>query len=49
MISFLLIFLFESYSFFGHNIIKYSNDYCKNKTNEYYDLLCTNKYYRFNS
>lgn len=47
-IIFLLIFLFKPNSFHGHNIDEYSNDYCQNKTNEYYYLLCTNKYYRFN-
>ena len=47
-IIFLLIFLFKPYSFHGYNIDEYSNDYCQNKTNEYYDLICTNKYYKFN-
>lgn len=47
-IIFLLIFLFDPYSFHGHNIDEYSNDYCQNKENQHYDLLCTNKYYRFN-
>ena len=47
-IIFLLIFLFDPYSFHGNNIDEYSNDYCQNKKNEHYDLLCTNKYYKFN-
>ena len=51
-IIFTLIFLFifrsVPYSFHGHNIDEFTNDYCQNKTNQYYDLLCTNKYYKFN-
>ena len=47
-IIFLYVFLYIPNSFHGHNIDEYSNDYCQNKTNEYYDLLCTNKYYKFN-
>jgi hypothetical protein len=45
-IIFLLIFLFQPNSFKGNNINEYSNDYCLNKTNEYYEFLCTNKYYK---
>ena len=44
----LFIFRFEPYSFHGHNIDEFTNDYCQNKTNQYYDLLCTNKYYKYN-
>ena len=47
-IIFLIIFRFLPYSFHGHNIDEFTNDYCQNKTNQYYDLLCTNKYYKFN-
>ena len=51
-IIFTLIFLFifrsVPYSFHGHNIDEFTNDYCQNKTNQYYDLLCTNKYYKYN-
>ena len=47
-IIFLIIFRFLPYSFHGHNIDEFTNDYCQNKTNQYYDLLCTNKFYKFN-
>ena len=38
-IIFLIAFMFLPNSFQGNNINEYSNDYCKNQTNEYYDLL----------
>ena len=47
-IIFLLIFLFLPNSFQGNNIDEYNNDFCQNKLNENYDLLCTNKYYKNN-
>jgi len=47
-ITFLIIFRLRPYSFHGHNINEFSNDYCQNKTNQYYELLCTNKYYKYN-
>ncbi len=47
-IIFFIIFLFEPNSFEGNNIDEFTNDYCQNKTNEYYELLCTNKYYKYN-
>ena len=47
-IIFLIIFRLVPYSFHGHNIDEFSNDYCQNKTNQYYELLCTNKYYKYN-
>ena len=47
-IVFLIAFMFLPNSFQGNNINEYSNDYCRNQTNEYYDLLCTNKYYNYN-
>jgi len=47
-IIFLIIFRFLPYSFHGHNIDEFTNDYCQNKTNQYYDLLCSNKFYKFN-
>jgi hypothetical protein len=39
---------FHSNSFKGHNIQEYSNNYCNNKSNEYYEFICTNKYYKYN-
>ena len=45
---FLIVFRLVPYSFHGHNIDEFTNDYCQNKTNQYYDLLCTNKYYKYN-
>ena len=51
-IFFTLIFLvyiaYNNNSFKGLNIDEYSNDYCQNRSNEYYEFLCTNKYYKFN-
>ena len=51
-IIFTLIFLiysaYNSNSFKGLNIDEYSNNYCKNKSNEYYEFICTNNYHRFN-
>ena len=51
-IIFTLIFLFyltyHSNSFKGNNIDEYSNNYCQNKSNEYYEFLCTTKYYKYN-
>ena len=32
----------------GKNLNEYQNDYCTNITNDYYDLLCTNKYFKHN-
>ena len=46
-IIFLLIFMILPNSFHGNNIDEYSNDYCKNKQNDYYEFLCTNKYYKW--
>ena len=51
-IIFTLIFLtyvsYHSNSFKGLNIDEYANNYCQNKSNEHYELLCTNKYYKYN-
>ena len=47
-IIFLICLLLFPHSFLGHNIDEYNNDYCQNKTNELYNLLCTNKYYKYN-
>lgn len=51
-IIFTLIFLIGTFflpnSFHGNNIDEYTNDYCQNNTNEYYEFLCTNKYYKYN-
>ena len=47
-IIFLIYSLYNSNSFKGHNIDEYSNNYCKNASNEYYEFICTNKYQRFN-
>ena len=47
-IIFLIYLLLHSNSFKGLNIDEYSNNYCRNQSNEYYDFLCTNKYYRYN-
>ena len=51
-IIFTLIFLiysaYNSNAFKGLNIDEYSNNYCKNKSNEYYEFICTNNYHRFN-
>ena len=45
---FLIYLAYNSNSFKGMNINEYSNNYCRNISNEYYDFLCTNKYYRYN-
>ena len=37
--------IFNPFSFHGNDINEYSNNYCNNKENLYYDLLCTNKYF----
>ena len=47
-IIFLINCIYSPYSFHGDNIDEYSNDYCKNKQNDYYEFLCTNKYYKYN-
>ena len=51
-IIFTLIFLlylhFRNNSFKGLNIDEYENNYCQNKSHEYYEFLCTNKYYKYN-
>ena len=51
-IIFTLLFLiycaYNSNSFKGHNIDEYSNNYCKNKSNDYYEFICTNKYHKYN-
>ena len=52
-LSFFLIFgvflLLNPNVFQGRNIDDYYNDYCrKNKNGEYYDLVCTNKYFKYN-
>ena len=47
-VIFLILCLLKPNSFQGKNINEYSNDYCQNKENEYYDFLCTNKYYKYN-
>ena len=46
-IIFLIYLAYNSNSFKGHNIDEYSNNYCQNKSNEYYEFICTNKYYRY--
>ena len=43
-----IVFMFSPYSFQGNNINEYTNDYCNNIKNENYDILCTNKYYKYN-
>ena len=52
VIIFSLIFaiiLFTSpYSFQGNNINEFTNDYCNNTKSEYYNFVCTNKYYKYN-
>ena len=47
-IVFIVYILLNNNSFKGLNIDEYSNNYCRNKSNEYYDFLCTNKYHRYN-
>ena len=51
-IIFTLIFLiysaYNSNAFKGLNIDEYANNYCKNKSNEYYEFICTNNFHRFN-
>ena len=44
---FLVYIVYNNNSFKGHNIDEYSNNYCQNKSNEYYEFLCTNKYYKY--
>ena len=46
-IIFIIYILFHNNSFKGLNIDEYSNNYCRNKSNEYYDFLCTNKYHKY--
>ena len=41
-----LVFFFSPNSLQGNNINEFSNDYCNDTKNEYYDFLCTNKYYK---
>ena len=43
-----LIFFLSPNSFKGNNINEFSNDYCNDTKNEYYDFLCTNKYHKNN-
>ena len=43
----LIIFILSPSSFQGNNINEF-NDYCNNSKNEYYNFLCTNKYYKYN-
>ena len=47
-ICFIIVFDLLPNSFQGNNIDEYSNDYCKNKDNDYYEILCTNRYYKYN-
>ena len=47
-IIFLIVFYEQPNSFQGNNINESANDYCQNKESEYYDFLCTNKYYKYN-
>ena len=47
-IAIIILFLFiNPYLLRGKNINKYSNDYCNNENNIYYDLLCTNTYFNY--
>ena len=47
-VFFLIYILIHNNSFKGLNIDEFTNNYCGNKSNEYYEFLCTNKYYRYN-
>ena len=47
-ITIFILFLFlKPYLLQGNNVNDYFNDYCNNKTNRHYDLLCTNTYFNY--
>ena len=44
---FILFLLLNPYLLKGKNLNEYTNDYCNDKNNLHYDLLCTNKYFNY--